>query len=610
MAAFLAMVERSYAESDEQRRLNDRVTRLASEELTESLASLRASENLFRSLTRCSPNGIIYADWDGRCVYANEKAEHLTGWTTDELLGLGWHGLVPPDDLQRILEVANDWTDDDKGLVEHRLLVRHQDAIWVSTSLAAVVDAGGKTIGWVAHIEDITERKLHERELSRLARQDSLTRLDNRHAMNQRLADLCANLDRSQFLAVALLDLDRFKLVNDSFGHEAGDQLLMHVADRLRAVSRPSDLVARLGGDEFAYAAVFDCLDGIEALGRRLSDAVHGPVEIDGRVVHVAGSVGLATSGYGRATPESLLRDADTAMYRAKRSAAFSFQIFDETFREEVTRRFAIESELRNGLTNGEFRLEYQPVVAAASRSVSSVEALARWDSINLGAVSPAEFIPVAEELGLIGELAEELLNQACRQLRAWRQTAPLAELRVSFNVSPLQLSDFRFPSFVARTLEKYDLPSRALVLEVTEGAILSDFDKTVEILDELREMGIKVAIDDFGTGYSSLSYLERLPVDYLKIDQSFVQSMGRDQANTTSNRLTETIIDLARRFGLTPVAEGVETETQREILSEAGCDLVQGFLLARPMSADDPRLLAALTSGSAALASGAETRT
>jgi diguanylate cyclase (GGDEF)-like protein/PAS domain S-box-containing protein len=592
---FLDLVESTYDEFERDRRLLDHSTRLASDELAESMASLSANERLFRSLARCSPNGIIYTDDVGQCLYANRRAEELFGSDADQLSGFGWVPHIPDQDMEFFGNISRDTlsNEDSDYVIEHRLRRPDGSVIWVSTSVAVVDHSTAdrsNAVGWVANIEDITQRKLHEQELSRLARNDSLTGLENRYSMTHRLQTMCTSLSATNRLAVAVIDLDRFKLVNDTFGHETGDNLLVAMASKLTAAVGDRDVVARLGGDEFAVATLLDPDDDPERFAARLSRAIHGPVDCGGRVVHVAGSVGVAVSRRHLPSPDELLRDADTAMYRAKRSRTLTFQVFNETFRAEVTSRFALESELRSAITDRQIYLAYQPIADAVTNEVVVVEALARWNNKRLGMVPPTEFISAAEDLGLINDLGDQLLNLACEQLRRWR-TRGLRQLVLSFNTSPLQLADPEFPNTVRRVLARNALPPDALLIEITEHAIVTDFERSIGVLDELRAMGVAIAIDDFGTGYSSLSYLERLPVDYLKIDKSFVQAMGDQPKHESANRLTQTIIELAHRFGLTPVAEGVETDAHQLLLRRAGCDLVQGYLLATPMAPDDRRL-------------------
>ena len=585
MAALLELVGESYAEFERHRVLVDHSTRLATEELDSLIASLEASERRFRSMARSCPTGIVQTDATGACVYSNGHVHEIFGLDEDGLLGMGWWDRVHPDDRHLLADLARRpdlatgrWE------IEHRLCLEDETEAWVSTAVAAMVEPSGELVGWVANISDITERRSHQHDLEHVADHDGLTELLNRRGFVKRLGELCDRQTADGRIAVALVDLDRFKLVNDTFGHQTGDRLLVAVADRLRLTLRDDDLVCRLGGDEFAVASVRRTTDGPGAFAESISAAVRGPVELDGRVVHVDGSVGVATAS-GTASPDGLLRDADTAMYCAKRVVGRSWYVFDESFRSEVTRRFALENGLRRAIDQGGVDLVYQPIVNGESGDVVLVEALARFTHDDLGVIAPDEFIRVAEEIGLICALGETLMDRACAQIARWRREHP--ELEVSVNVSPFQIADPEFVGMVLATLDRHGLDASALTLELTESAILADVDQSLLVLDRLRRHGVTVALDDFGTGYSSLSYLERLPVDYLKIDRSFVSSVVSATPGQSTSVMAETIIDMARRFGMTPIAEGVETSTQHRHLNELRCDLVQGFLYSRPLPAD-----------------------
>lgn len=328
---FVALIEETYDEFDRHRQLNDHSNRLASAELAETISSLDASERLFRSLARCSPNGIVYSDHEGQCIYANDRAHALFG-SADELTGASWLDWVADEDRAVVGPMIEDMQHGSRRdvLVEHRLRTATGELVWVSTSAAVVDDNDHDSItGWVALFEDITDRKRYEQQLAQLARSDSLTQLHNRHSLGEKLHHMCEQLDDGERIAVAVIDLDRFKIVNDTFGHEAGDQMLVGVARRLEEATRTGDIVARLGGDEFAFVCSLGDEDDAAEVGERLSSVVHGSISVAGRTLDVAGSVGVAVAGPGESTPEELLRRADVAMYRAKRSSLVTCEIFD-----------------------------------------------------------------------------------------------------------------------------------------------------------------------------------------------------------------------------------------------------------------------------------------
>jgi diguanylate cyclase (GGDEF)-like protein/PAS domain S-box-containing protein len=636
LARFVDMVLSTYDEADDRRRLNDHAFAVASSEMAElngrlstknvelndalesllrseeieqlnqelserneqlrsAMASQTRSQQMFETLASNAPLAIVYTEPNGRAVYANQRAADLFHVDPTELLGFGWLAVVPREqheEFEQLLDLSTDAT----WVIEHELLRADGSRIWASTTVAEVRHADERA-GWIANVEDISERKRNEAALERLARTDSLTGLLNRLSFTDAVQARCTELQPGDEVAVALIDMDRFKLVNDSFGHAAGDQLLVEVAEVLRAEMGPADVVARLGGDEFACARVVHGEAAARDFGRALADCLHQPFVVERQVMHTGASVGIALGTHRDADPQELLRDADTAMYRAKASSD-RYRVFDRRFRDEVTRRFALERELHTAVEKREVSLAYQPIVDAVTHRAVGVEALARWTSPALGVVSPIEFIEAAEHIGLSRELGRQILDMACAQLGEWRRSgAANDDLSVSVNITYAQLSDQGFVDLVAHTLAAHGVPGSHLILELTEQALLDDFDRAVGVLDRLRKLGVRVAIDDFGTGYSALSYLARLNVDFLKIDKSFVQRLS-EESDEGENRLTEAIVGLARLFDLTPIAEGVETSMQEQILRTFECDLLQGYLFARPMPGDDPLLLESLAAG------------
>jgi len=423
-------------------------------------------------------------------------------------------------------------------------------------------------------------------ELSRLANTDSLTGLLNRYSFGRSLEQIAESIQDTDYLAVGIIDLDRFKLINDTFGHNVGDQLLIKVADNLRGIEIGDDLVARLGGDEFAYARVVASELEADMFARELSEVLKNPLIIDQHLIHGGGSVGLALGSGDDIDPIRLMRDADIAMYRAKESSAKTYQVFDLQFRQEVTRRYILEREVRDAISDKDIRLAYQPIVSAVNQRTMILEALSRWDSPTLGSVAPPEFIPTIERLGLSIEFGRLTLLNACRQMKQWRELYPAMEdVAVAVNFASPQLLDFGLVDYIASTLEDQELSGRCLIIELTESDLLQDFDRAVKVLTNLREMGIRIAIDDFGTGYSALAYLSRIPADFLKIDKAFVQNMGSDKSVL---RLTQVIVELADRFSLAAIGEGVEIDEQSTSLQKFGCDLLQGYLYGKPVEAID----------------------
>jgi diguanylate cyclase (GGDEF)-like protein len=437
-------------------------------------------------------------------------------------------------------------------------------------------------------ISSAVDRNRVDEEVRHRAMHDPLTGLPNRALALDRLEGALARRRRDgRAVAVLLADLDQFKLVNDSMGHQAGDDLLVALAPRLHDAVRPSDTVARLGGDEFLV--VCEQLDGAhEAIrvAERVAQAINQPIVLAAGEHFVSASIGIAVAESADADPADLVRDADAAMYRAKERGRGRYELFDDVLRKRVLTRLRTENELRRGIEQGELRVVYQPVVELDSGAVTAVEALVRWQHPERGLIDPVEFIPVAEDSGLIGALGDWVLTAACRDGAGWQERIPRAEpLLVCVNTSPRQLANGAFPARVADIMGRYGLAPGSLALEITESVLMEEAHAPVTVLASLREYGLRLMLDDFGTGYSSLSYLRRFPLDVLKIDRSFIAGLGRDDEDSA---IVAAIVQMARTLGLTVVAEGVERPEQLERLRELGCDRAQGRLIAEPMPAED----------------------
>ena len=440
----------------------------------------------------------------------------------------------------------------------------------------------------------LQERREFEGFLSHLACHDALTNLPNRSLLVDRLARVLAEGAREggeeRPVVVAFLDLDRFKLVNDTYGHSFGDQMLGLLAERLHAAVSDDELVGRFGGDEFVV--ISPSLDGDPAdLAERVSAALAIPFDLDGQEIFLSGSVGIATSASGR-DPERLLAEADAAMYRAK-DKGHRYAVYDAGMRSTAAARLSIEAGLHRAVERSELVLHYQPAVRLADGALSGVEALVRWHRPGEGLVPPAEFIPVAEQTGLIVPIGAWVLEEACRQLAVWREELTAHGLTVAVNVSARQLSHAGFPAFVAGVLSSTGLPASALTLEITESALIDDVGQGAATLAALREMSVGVAIDDFGTGYSSLSYLQEYPCDELKIDRSFISRLG---STIEGEAILRSLIDLGHSLGMKVVAEGVEQADQLLSLRRMGCDVAQGYYISHPVPA--PELELALGQG------------
>jgi diguanylate cyclase (GGDEF)-like protein/PAS domain S-box-containing protein len=467
------------------------------------------------------------------------------------------------------------------------------EVIWVSTTKMPLCDRNERIVGTFGISRDVTERKRAEEQLTHQAFYDPLTQLPNRALFMDRLGHRFrrARRDGGAPFAILFLDLDRFKGVNDSLGHEAGDNLLVTTARRLETCLRPGDTVARLGGDEFTVLldSVADAGDAVR-IADRVQAALAAACNLGGVEVFTTASIGIALSAAHYERPEDLLRDADTAMYRAKAHGKARHEIFDAAMHERAVTLLQLETDLRRAVDRGEFRLFYQPVVALADGRLTGFEALVRWPHPQRGLILPDAFIPLAEETGLIAPLGLWVLREACRQTREWQIRFPAdPPLRVSVNVSSRQFAQKDFVDQVRHILAETGLDPATLTLEITESAIMENVKATASILGQIRALSIQLYIDDFGTGYSSLSQLHQFPINTLKVDRSFVSRMD---AERDRSEIVGTIVSLARNLGMNVTAEGVETQEQLDLLRQLQCGSAQGFFFSKPLEMTDAEAL------------------
>jgi len=435
--------------------------------------------------------------------------------------------------------------------------------------------------GWVDLQEDVTERERFEAMIAHMAHHDALTDLPNRVLLDERLKLGLARVRRGERLAFYLLDLDDFKAINDTLGHPIGDELLKAVAERLRGALRETDTIARMGGDEFAVVQVGIATEKeVSSSAQRLIDAVSDPHDIGGHNIRVGASIGVALAPADGDTVDQLIRNADLALYRAKELGRGRFCFFENELNERMLARQTQGADLRKALAAGEIDLHYQPIVNLERYQMTGVEALMRWHHPERGLILPGEFIPVAEETGLIVPLGEWAIRQACAQAMAWPD-----RIKVAVNLSPLQLKQPGLVTVIANALGASGLPAPRLEAEITESVLLDDTEANLATLRQLRELGVRIVLDDFGTGYSSLRYLQSFPFDKIKIDQSFIRNVA---VNDDTLKIVRAIVMLARSLGMTTTAEGVETKEQLDAVRFEGCDEVQGYLIAKPIPADD----------------------
>jgi diguanylate cyclase (GGDEF)-like protein/PAS domain S-box-containing protein len=552
---------------------------------------LRRNEEWVRGLLVSAPDAILMLGEDGGIQLANPRAEEMFGYGRDELIGLRVEALVPRDlraaHVRHRADYQKDLTTRPMGLGLD-LAGRRKDGTEfpIEIGLSSFGTADGRFVTCI--ISDITTRKRAEDDLAQRALHDPLTNLANRALFMDKLAQALARSERHESqVAVLFMDLDHFKVINDSLGHEVGDVVLSRIADRLRTVLRPEDTASRFGGDEFVIL-----LQDIRsehqavAIADRMARSVAEPIALEAAEVTVTTSVGIAI-GQGTADgPEAIVRDADQAVYRAKEHGRARCELFDQAMRARAAKRLRTENELRRGIEMGHLCLHFQPVVSVDDGRIRSLEALVRWNHPQRGVLLPEEFISLAEETGLIGPLGSWVLEEACRQAASWRPVNPGHDApTVLVNLSARQLARADFEDTVWIALHESGLQPSALTLEITETVLMDALPATLGLLSRLREAGVHLAIDDFGTGYSSLNYLKRFPVDALKVDRSFVNGLGRDPEDSA---IVAAVVSLAHALGLSAVAEGVETKDQLRQLRRIDCDLAQGNYFAPPQSAED----------------------
>jgi diguanylate cyclase (GGDEF)-like protein/PAS domain S-box-containing protein len=565
-----------------------RMAGATSQEKEEAELSLRASEERFRSLVQNSSDTTLVLGTAGVILYASPASRSLLGRAPEELIGRRASELVHPEDREWTEPTLANLLQSEQVIDPVQFRMQHADGTWRHAE-AVVTDMRDRPAvnGYVINVRDITERKEAEDKLAHQALHDPLTGLPNRLLLVDRLRTAIARGSRHDGPppVVMFLDLDRFKLVNDSLGHGAGDELLVCVAERLRQVLRTTDTLSRFGGDEFVILCEgMASQEAVMALAERAMMAIDEPFVINGEKFHIGVSIGVAFVDDDGPSPEELLGDADYAMYLAKaRSGQGRVQLFDQATRAVARQRVHTETALARALEREELVVYYQPIVETASRRWVGVEALLRWQHPTRGLLLPAEFLDVAEQTGLIVPIGSWVLSEACRQLQHWNRNLPPDEhLAVSVNLSGRQLTEPDLAHSIAASLRGASIDPKTvrLVLEVTETLLPADEDEARRRLIELHDLGIQLAIDDFGTGYSSLRYVRDLPISTIKIDRSFVSGLGQsDHDEAIVNAVTQ----LARTLGLRVVAEGVETEAQFAFLSRVGCDFAQGFLFGRP---------------------------
>jgi diguanylate cyclase (GGDEF)-like protein/PAS domain S-box-containing protein len=575
-----------------------RVLRVASAEVghfyqrATAIERLRDSEERFSSTMELAAIGIAHVDDAGRFIYANPQLCEMLGYTEEQLLALTVKQVSHPGDVSATDDLREKLRSGEikSFKIEKRYLHKDGSPVWVGLTIASKRDRDGKCLYDISIVEDISARKRAEERIQYLASHDGLTGLPNR-AMFSQLLSLATETARryDRRFAVLFIDLDRFKVINDTLGHEAGDVLLREMGARLKECLRASDVVARLGGDEFVVLVqeVTDAAQ-VSAIARSILSIVMRPVMILGQECRVTASIGICMHPEEGQDDQSVMKNADMAMYLAKEEGKNNYQFFSARMRAHSIERLALETNLRRALENDEFSLHYQAKVNFRTGEITGVEALLRWQSPQLGSVPPAQFIPLAEETGLIVPIGKWVLRTACEQNVAWQKQG-LPAVGVSVNLSLRQLGDEGLVREIESVLRDTGMDPELLEFEVTESMIMHNAERTVRVLTEIKALGVRLAIDDFGTGYSSLAHLKRFPIDTLKVDRSFIREVPSDAEDRA---IAEAIIAMGKTLSLTVVAEGVETPEQQAFLSERACDEMQGYYFSTPVAAQDFALL------------------
>jgi len=574
------------------------------DDLAGGVSALRATsahrqmESQLRQLSRAlesSSNGVMITcttQLDHPIVYVNPAFERITGYSADEVIGRSGRFLVRDDLNQKGLnEIRNALRGHRDGHAVLRNYRKDGQLFWNELNIAPVRDEdGGMTTHFVSIINDVTARITYEQQLEYHATHDGLTGLANRSLLNDRIDQAIARARHGQRLVgVLLLDLDRFKLINDGFGHLPADNLLRAVSERLSSCVRDTDTVARLGGDEFVVVVTdIEDADDVAIVGAKILRTLAQPLTVEEKEVFVTASIGIAMYPRDGEHGESLLRNADMAMYRVKEHGRNNYRFYAPEMSHMALDRLDMEGNLRRALERDELLVYYQPILSLSTGQVVGAEALLRWNHPRIGMIQPPEFIPLAEETGLIIQLGDLVLHQVCQQIRSW-QEAGLPDLRVAINISARQFRQENLAEHVCHVLEKIGIKGSSLEFELTESMVMHDMENTLVTLRELKALGASLSLDDFGTGYSSLSYLKRFPIDTLKIDRSFVRDINADSDDAA---IAHAVIAMAHSLGLQVIAEGVEDEAQLELLRGYQCDRFQGYLFSRPVPAEEFTLI------------------
>ncbi len=557
------------------------------QEKTDTEIKLHEQQNLFETIFDDTHNGIALLNLDGHFLRANKSLCEMLGYSESDLLAMNFYYIIHPNDLNKLQVYIQQLIDDQVKVhqSEQQCFKKNGDLLWIMSTLSLIRDKYGNPVYYIIQIQDITLQKKAEERLKHMAYHDPLTGLANRNKLEQFINHILASARRhQQSFALMFFDLDRFKNINDTIGHEAGDLLLQIIAERLRSAVRSTDLVARLGGDEFVLVITdVKKTESLAAISQKILESIMKVIVIKGQEIYITTSIGISLYPYDGQNMQTLMKNADLALYRAKEHGRNNYQFYTMEMTSKAQEKLALQNALGHALAKNEFVLHYQPKMEIETRRITGVEALLRWKNKDYGMISPSEIIALAEETGLIIPVSEWILKTACSELKKWHDMG-LKSLTMSVNCSARQFKQSTFVDDVLNAVKASGLLPQALEIEVTEGTIMQDPENNLRVLYALKDLGIKIAIDDFGTGYWSLSNLRRIAVDKIKIDKTFIKQIATDE---TSAAITSAIIMMVKKLGIQCIAEGVETHEQFEILAREGCTEIQGYYLTQALAAE-----------------------
>ena len=558
---------------------------------------LSQNEERYSLAMRASNDGLW--DWDLKTnkILYSERWKEMLGFIDDEISDTPdeWLSRIHPEDHDRVRASIDAYLEGTTSNFEIEYRIRHfsDNYLWMMAKGLAIRTSSGRATRFAGSQTDVSERKSNEEQMIYDTLHDTLTSIPNRTLLLDRIRQSLVRRERypKTSFAIIFIDLDRFRLVNESLGHIHGDELLQLISARLKETIPIGDTVARLGGDEFSILLQdINSIRAVEIIANDIQNSFSKPFFLGDREVFASASMGIAHSDNDYKTPEEILRDSELAMYRAKRDGKSQSIVFQPQFRQSSLSPIDLDTDLRRALDRDEMELHYQPIISMRDRSISGFEALLRWSHRSRGVISPNEFIPLAEETGLIYDLGQWVLGKACKQIATWNKSKKKEDqLEININLSSRQFSDPNLVEGIVENIEKSGFDAEFLKIEITESALMQNAQRSVSMLNQLKDLNIKVCVDDFGTGYSSLSYLHTFPIDTLKIDRSFVHDMSRNFRNM---EIIRTIIMLAHNLKLDVIAEGVETGEQDAQLSALGCQFAQGFYFSRPINSSDAALL------------------